>query len=524
MSPGSTVAPGSRVDDGSRPGPPRLRLGADDLAVVGEDRRLRRGTARPVERRRRPSRPSWASSVTPGGRFRLVIGVITLDHLRATFGPCAAPRTSSRLWRSGAPRRCASPGHAIAGDPLPRPRQREDDCQGPSMVGPWASCSATSRTGSKPTARVYPAGLVRLGERRLRPDPVLDPAELAGLALVPRRRRPSCRRSARLGVVMVPKVEGRGPTTSTGCSPSSGRRPADPGDPRARHPRDRARRRERRGDLHASPRMQGLSLGPADLAASRRMKTTRVGGGHPGYVVRADPTSATPSAPGDRAAGPLALHPRPDGGRLRHGRDLPVLRAFGDIGDPVGCEDQFRAAFLLGCVGAWSLHPSQIAIGKRVFSPSADDVAHARRVVAAMGDRASAVMLDGRMEDDASLKQCLVLLDLAEPARRPRPGASRGRLVGGSARGGRCSTCRPPTSRSRTRPTLPVHALILDLEVPPPMRSHLLRTCCCAVRFPAHTVCVSHDQGQLAVILGHDDLVGGCAAGRTGSSSRRSDG
>src|SRR5690625_7870113 len=40
----------------------------------------------------------------------------------------------------------------------------------------------------------------------------------------------------------------------------------------------------------ASPRMQGMSLGPADLAASRRMKTTRVGGGHPGYVVRTDPT------------------------------------------------------------------------------------------------------------------------------------------------------------------------------------------------------------------------------------------
>jgi malyl-CoA/(S)-citramalyl-CoA lyase len=32
----------------------------------------------------------------------------------------------------------------------------------------------------------------------------------------------------------------------------------------------------------ASPRIQGMSFGPADLAASRRMKTTRVGGGHPG--------------------------------------------------------------------------------------------------------------------------------------------------------------------------------------------------------------------------------------------------
>src|SRR5213078_267297 len=43
----------------------------------------------------------------------------------------------------------------------------------------------------------------------------------------------------------------------------------------------------------ASPRMQGLSLGPADLAANRRMKTTRVGGGHPGYLVRQDPASSS---------------------------------------------------------------------------------------------------------------------------------------------------------------------------------------------------------------------------------------
>src|SRR4030088_1784140 len=41
----------------------------------------------------------------------------------------------------------------------------------------------------------------------------------------------------------------------------------------------------------ASPRMHGISLGPADLAASRAMKTTRVGGGHPDYKVLADATS-----------------------------------------------------------------------------------------------------------------------------------------------------------------------------------------------------------------------------------------
>ena len=93
---------------------------------------------------------------------------------------------------------------------------------------------------------------------------------------------------------------------------------------------------------------------------------------------------------------------------------LPYDGPFGDIADVVACEDQFRNAFLLGCVGAWSLHPKQIAIANRVFSPSVEDVRHARGVVAAMGDGTGAVMLDGKMEDDASLKQCLVILELAE--------------------------------------------------------------------------------------------------------------
>jgi malyl-CoA/(S)-citramalyl-CoA lyase len=165
----------------------------------------------------------------------------------------------------------------------------------------------------------------------------------------------------------------------------------------------------------ASPRMQGLSLGPADLAASRRMKTTRVGGGHPGYVVRADPSPDDPAVPRPTVQQDLwhyTLSRMVDA--CAAAGIYPYYGPFGDIGDPMGCEDQFRAAFLLGCVGAWSLHPSQIAIAKRVFSPSVEDVAHARRVVAAMGDVIGAVMLDGRMEDDASLKQCRVLLDLAE--------------------------------------------------------------------------------------------------------------
>jgi malyl-CoA/(S)-citramalyl-CoA lyase len=173
----------------------------------------------------------------------------------------------------------------------------------------------------------------------------------------------------------------------------------------------------------ASPRMQGLSLGPADLAADRRMKTTRVGGGHPGYVVRQDArkTSDGVDVQGERATYQQDLWhytiARMVDACAAHGI-YPYYGPFGDISDTVACEDQFRNAYLLGCVGAWSLHPTQIEIAHRVFSPSVEDIAHARRVVAAMraigGDGTGAVMLDGKMEDDASLKQCLVLVALAE--------------------------------------------------------------------------------------------------------------
>ena len=165
----------------------------------------------------------------------------------------------------------------------------------------------------------------------------------------------------------------------------------------------------------ASPRMQGLSLGPADLAADRRMKTTRVGGGHPGYLVRQDPTDG--NIEGERAVFQQDLWhytiSRMVDACAMNGI-FPFYGPFGDIKDTVACEDQFRNAFLLGCVGAWSLHPVQIDIAKRVFSPTVEDVAHARRVVAAMGDGSGAVMLDGKMEDDASVKQCLVIVKLAE--------------------------------------------------------------------------------------------------------------
>jgi malyl-CoA/(S)-citramalyl-CoA lyase len=163
----------------------------------------------------------------------------------------------------------------------------------------------------------------------------------------------------------------------------------------------------------ASPRMHGMSLGPADLAASRAMKTTRVGGGHPDYKVLAD-------------AGP-ADAPRP-----AFQQDLwhytiakmvdacaaagikPFYGPFGDFADGAGCEAQFRNAFLMGCAGAWTLHPSQVPIAKRVFSPDPREVAFARKILTAMPDGSGAVMIDGKMQDDATWKQAKVLVDLAK--------------------------------------------------------------------------------------------------------------
>ncbi|MEM8922245.1 MAG: CoA ester lyase [Actinomycetota bacterium] len=164
----------------------------------------------------------------------------------------------------------------------------------------------------------------------------------------------------------------------------------------------------------ASPRMQGLSLGPADLAANRRMKTTRVGGGHPGYLVRTDPDpddaeAARPTFQQDLWHYTIA---RMVDACVANGI-LPFYGPFGDIADTQACEDQFRNAYLLGCVGAWSLHPVQIDIAKKVFSPEPAEVAHAMRVIEAMGDGTGAIMLDGKMEDDASCKQCQVVVALA---------------------------------------------------------------------------------------------------------------
>jgi malyl-CoA/(S)-citramalyl-CoA lyase len=172
----------------------------------------------------------------------------------------------------------------------------------------------------------------------------------------------------------------------------------------------------------ASPRMQGMSLGPADLAASRRMKTTRVGGGHPGYRVIADPDPDNPEAPRPTAQqDPWHYTIARMVDACTSAGILPFYGPYGDIRDVEGCEAQFRATFLLGCVGAWSLHPVQIEIAKKVFSPDPEEVAFAKKVVEAIPDGRGVQIIDGKMQDDATYKQCKVMLALAEMLARKDP-------------------------------------------------------------------------------------------------------
>ena len=100
---------------------------------------------------------------------------------------------------------------------------------------------------------------------------------------------------------------------------------------------------------------------------------------------------------------------------------LPFYGPYGDIKDELGCETQFRAAFLLGCVGAWSLHPVQIGIAKKVFSPDPEEVIFAKKVIEAIPDGRGVHMIDGKMQDDATWKQCQVMVKLAEMLARKDP-------------------------------------------------------------------------------------------------------
>ena len=90
----------------------------------------------------------------------------------------------------------------------------------------------------------------------------------------------------------------------------------------------------------------------------------------------------------------------------------------------------------MGCVGAWSLHPVQIDIAKKVFSPDPDEVRFAKQVIEAIPDGRGVHMIDGKMQDDATWKQCRVMVDLAEMLARKDPELAEAYEMEGAPAGG----------------------------------------------------------------------------------------
>ncbi|WP_411957952.1 L-malyl-CoA/beta-methylmalyl-CoA lyase [Paracoccus homiensis] len=160
----------------------------------------------------------------------------------------------------------------------------------------------------------------------------------------------------------------------------------------------------------ASPRMQAISLGAADFAASMGMATTGIGGTQENYYMVRDGQKYWPD-PWHWAQTAIVAACR------THGL-LPVDGPFGDFSDKDGFVAQARRSATLGMVGKWAIHPSQIALANEVFSPSADAVTEAREILAAMQEAtksgAGATVYKGRLVDIASIKQAEVIVRQAE--------------------------------------------------------------------------------------------------------------
>ncbi len=156
----------------------------------------------------------------------------------------------------------------------------------------------------------------------------------------------------------------------------------------------------------ASPRLQAISLGAADFAASMGMATTGIGGTQENYYMIRDGQKYWPD-PWHWAQTAIVAACR------THGL-LPVDGPFGDFGDPEGFRAQAMRSATLGMVGKWAIHPSQIALANEVFSPSEAAVTEAREILAAMEqakrDGAGATVYKGRLVDIASIKQAEVTL------------------------------------------------------------------------------------------------------------------
>ncbi|WP_424933949.1 HpcH/HpaI aldolase/citrate lyase family protein [Amaricoccus macauensis] len=166
----------------------------------------------------------------------------------------------------------------------------------------------------------------------------------------------------------------------------------------------------------SSPRMQAMSLGAADFAASMGMATTGIGGTQANYYM-------LPPKDGDAAREPVFGDPWHGvtaaivSACRTHGI-LPVDGPFGDFSDDDGYVAQARRSATMGMVGKWAIHPKQVALANQVFTPSEEAVSEAREILAAMKEAEAkgqgAAVYKGRLVDIASVRQAQVIVKQSE--------------------------------------------------------------------------------------------------------------
>ncbi len=160
----------------------------------------------------------------------------------------------------------------------------------------------------------------------------------------------------------------------------------------------------------SSPRLQAMSLGAADFAASMGMQTTGIGGTQENYYMHRAGEKFW-SDPWHWAQAAIVAACRTHG-------VLPVDGPFGDFSDDEGFRAQSRRSATLGMVGKWAIHPKQVAIANEVFTPSDEAVTEAREILAAMKEAqttgAGAAVYKGRLVDLASVRQAEVIVRQSE--------------------------------------------------------------------------------------------------------------
>ncbi|WP_319546049.1 L-malyl-CoA/beta-methylmalyl-CoA lyase [Ruegeria conchae] len=160
----------------------------------------------------------------------------------------------------------------------------------------------------------------------------------------------------------------------------------------------------------ASPRLQAMSLGAADFAASMGMQTTGIGGTQENYYMLREGEKHW-CDPWHWAQAAIVAACRTHG-------VLPVDGPFGDFSDDEGYIAQAKRSATLGMVGKWAIHPKQIALANQVFTPSDEAVSEAREILAAMeqakANGEGATVYKGRLVDIASIKQAEVIVAQSE--------------------------------------------------------------------------------------------------------------